>query len=156
MCDKINVLFAPSIDEEEKEIFENVFGKDKVIFGEYRMKGMIGGAFDIQIIINILNDPATTALLHGTELVSLIALLVKKLFRRNTKMMMGNGTRPRYTNLTIRMENTWITISNTNSRNKIFISKVSADFKEIEKQLEKKADEYSDEKLKEYIEQNFG
>ncbi len=149
---KISILYNPKIDDEERKIFEDVFGKDEVIFGEYKTKGMLGGAIDIQIIIDTLNNPTITALLTGAGFIKLIATLVKKLFNRNTKKIMDNNSRPRYTNLTLRMETSWIVISNVNNHNKIFISKVSADFDEIKKQIEKGEDEYSDEKLKEYLE----
>lgn len=149
---KINILYIPKIDDEEKKIFEEVFGKDRIALSEYETKGMIGGASDIQIIINTLTDPAIIALLSGANLLELIIKLVKKLFGRNTKNIMDNNSRPRYTNLTLRMETFWVVISNVNSNNKILISKVSADFKEIKKQIEKGEDEYSDEKLKKYLE----
>ena len=76
----LSIIFIPKIDDEEKKIFEEVFGKNKVTFGEYKIKGITWGAFDIQIIINTLNDPAITALLHGTEFAGLIVVFVKKLF----------------------------------------------------------------------------
>jgi len=148
---KLNILYTPQIDDEEKRIFEEVFGKDKVEFGEYKTKGMMGGVFDIQIIIDTLNDPVITALLHGTEFVGLIAVLVKKLFNRNTKKIMDNKSRPRYTTLVIRRETSSVVISNVNKDNKILISKISADLEEIRKRVEKGDDEYSDEKVKEYL-----
>jgi len=149
---KINIAYTPKIDDEEKEIFEEIFGKNRVTFGEYKTKGMIGGAFDIQIIINTLTDPAIIALLSFANFLDLIIKLVKKLFGRNTRNIMDNNSRPRYTGLTLRMDTFWVVISNVNSHNKILISKVSADFNEIKKQIEKGEDEYSDEKLKEYLE----
>ena len=130
---KLNVVYTPKIDDEEKRIFEEVFGKDKVVFGEYKIKGITWGAFDVQIIIDTLNDPAITALLHGTEFAGLIAVLVKKLFGRNTKKIMDNDSRPRYTTLTIRKETSSVVVSNINSDNKVLISKMTADFEEIKK-----------------------
>lgn len=149
--DKIDILYMPKIDEDEMKIFEEVFGKNQVMFVEYKTKGMIGGAFDVQIIIDTLNDPAITALLHGTEFISVLSLLVKKLFSRNTKKIMDNSTRPRYTSLTLRMETSWISISNVNNDNKILISKITSDFSEIKKQINEGEVEYSEEKLKEYF-----
>lgn len=148
---KLNVVYTPKIDDEEKRIFEEVFGKDKITFGEYKTKGVTWGAFDIQILIDTLNDPAITALLHGTEFAGLIAVLVKKLFRRNTKKIMDNGSRPRYTTLVIRKETSSVAISNVNPDNKIIISKVTADFQKIKKRVENGDVEYSDEKLKDYL-----
>lgn len=149
---KLNVVYTPKINDEEKRIFEEVFGKDKVVFGEHRVKGITWGVFDIQIIIDTLNDPAITALLHGTEFAGLIAVLVKKLFGRNTKKIMVNNSRPRYTNLFIRKETISVVVSNVNPDNKILISKITADFEEIKKQTEKGEVEYSVEKLKYYLE----
>ena len=148
---KLNVVYTPKIDDEEKRIFEEVFGKDKVVFGEYKIKGITWGAFDVQIIIDTLNDPAITALLHGTEFAGLIAVLVKKLFGRNTKKIMDNDSRPRYTTLTIRKETSSVVVSNINSDNKVLISKMTADFEEIKKLIEKGDVEYSDERVKEYL-----
>src|SRR3989338_8477874 len=148
---KLNVVYTPKIDDEEKRIFEEVFGKDKVVFGEYKIKGITWGAFDIQIIINTLNDPAITALLHGTEFAGLIAVLVKKLFGRNTKKIMDNDSRPRYTTLAIRKETSSVVVSNINPDNKVLISKMTADFEEIKKLIEKGDVEYSDERVKEYL-----
>jgi len=148
---KLNVVYTPKIDDEEKRIFEEVFGKDKVAFGEYKIKGITWGAFDVQIIIDTLNDPTITALLHGTEFASLIAVLVKKLFGRNTKKIMDNDSRPRYTTLVVRKETNSIVVSNVNPDNKILISKMTANVEEIKKQIEKGDVEYSDEKLKDYL-----
>lgn len=151
---KIHIAYLPKIDTEEKKIFEDIFGKDKIIFSEYKTKGMMGGAFDIQIIIDVLNDPTITALLHGTEFAGLIAVLVKKLFERNTKKIMDNNSRPRYTTLVIRKKTSSVVVSNVNPNNKILISKITADFEEIKKQIKKGDVAYSDEKIKEYLNNN--
>lgn len=148
---KLNIIYTPKIDDEEKRIFEEVFGKDKIAFGEYKIKGITWGAFDIQIIINTLNDPAITALLHGSEFVGLITVLIKKLFGRNSKKIMDNGSRPRYTTLVIRKETSSVAISNVNPDNKILISKITANFEEIKKQVEIGDEEYTDEKLNNYL-----
>ena len=148
------IIYRPKIDEEEERILEDVFGKDNLVFAEYKTKGILGGVFDIQIIIDTLNDPAVTALIHGTKLVRLLSLLVKKLFHRNTKKIMGNNTRPRYTSLSIKQENYSIVISNINKDNKILISKHSSDFSEIKKQIEMGDVEYTEEKLKDYFKDN--
>lgn len=131
---KLNILYTPQIDDEEKRIFEEVFGEDKVNFNEYKTKGMAGGVFDVQIIIDTLNNPTITAVLHGAAFIGLISTLVKKLFNRNTKKIMDNKSRPRYTTLVIRREFDSIVISNINKDNKILIAKTSADFEEIKKQ----------------------
>ncbi len=148
------IIYRPKIDEEEERILKNIFGKDNLVFAKYKTKGILGGAFDVQIIIDTLNDPAVTALIHGTELVSLLSLLVKKLFHRNTKKIMDNNTRPRYTSLSIKRENYSIVISNINKDNKILISKHSSDFSEIKKQIEMGDVEYTEEKLKGYLKDN--
>lgn len=148
---KIGIAYMPKIDDDEKRIFEEVFGKDKIVFSEYKTKGMMGGAFDIQIIIDTLNDPAITALLYGVEFSRLIAILVKKLFGRNTKKIMDSNSRPKYTTLVIRKEINSVVISNVNVDNKILISKITADFEEIKKRVDGGDDEYSDEKLKKYL-----
>ena len=93
-----------SIGTTEKKIFEEIFGKEKIEFGEYKTKGMIGGAFDIQIIVDILNDPIFTAMLHGSEFIGLFKLLIKNLLDRKTKSIMDNGVRLRSTKLVQRKE----------------------------------------------------
>jgi tRNA(Met) C34 N-acetyltransferase TmcA len=149
---KLNVVYTPKIDDEEKRIFEEVFGKDKIAFEEYKIKGTTWGAFDVQIIVDTLNDPAITALLHGTKFAGLIVILVKKLFGRNTKKIMDHNSRPRYTTLIIRKETNSVVVSNVNSNNKILIFKITTDFEEIKKRIEKDDVEYSDEKFKDYLE----
>lgn len=98
-----------------------------------------------------MNDPTITALLHGTEFARLIAVLVKKLFSRNTKKIMDNKSRPRYTTLVIRKETSSVVVSNVNPGNKILISKITANFEEIKKQFESGDDKYTDEKLNNYL-----
>lgn len=142
---KINVCYYPKIDNNEKEIIEEVFGKNNVLFGEYKIKGMIGGAFDIQIIVDILNSPGITALLNGVEFIGLVAILIKKLFNRNNKKIEDNNTRPRYTTLIIRLEKKSVVISNINNDTKITISEISASAPKFENE------EYSDEKLNKFL-----
>lgn len=144
------VIFRPQLDEEEEKILKETLGGN-LIFSEYKTKGITGGAFDVQIIIDTLNDPAFTALLHGTEFATLLVALVSKLFKRNTKKIMDNNSRPRYTIVSIRRQTDSIVISNVNQDNKVLILKSTSNFDEIRKQAEKGEDEYSEEKLKEYL-----
>lgn len=142
----ISVQFSPEIENEERQIIENVF-KQNVEFSQYIKKGIAGGAFDIQIIIDFLNSPGLNALLKTGEVIGLIGLIINKIFKRNRAKIMDDKSRPRYTNLTLRMETKLITISNVNIENKVTITKASANSGEVVKN----EDEYSADKLAEYI-----
>lgn len=149
--DKIQIVYTPEMDEEEKQIFTEELGKENIEFGEYKTKGLVGGAFDIQIIIELLTAPETKTVINAFGLIKIISIIVKKIFSRNTKKIMDNNSRPRYTNLVIRKETCSVVISNVNNENKLYISKITADFEEIKKQIKEGKVEYSEEKLKEYL-----
>jgi len=145
--EKITVLYSPRIDDEEKRIIGDGFKQD-VDFVKLEQKGVSAGAsFDVQIILNLLYDD----FLYNPYFVSFISIgiydLIKKIFNRNRRKIMDNDTRPRYTQLTIRMKTKWIVVSNVNSENRITIIKTSASSGEFVKN----EDEYSDDKLAEYI-----
>lgn len=150
---RFRIIYRPSIDEEEKKILKEILGED-LKFAEYKTKSITGGAFDVQIIIDTLNDPTITAIIHGAELVGILTALTNRIFKRNTKKIMDNDSRPRYTILEIKRETDSIVISNANRDNKVLITKHSANFSEIKKQAERGDDEYSDEKMRDYLSQN--
>lgn len=144
--EKITVLYSPQINDNEMEIIKNTLNKD-IDFIEYKRKGVFGGTMDVQIIIDCLNNPYLTAILNTAAGIQIMALLIKRIFKRNNKKIMDNETRPRYTNITLRMETKMIIISNINNENKVTISKTSANPSETKMG---KA-EYSYENLEKYI-----
>lgn len=148
---KLSVVYSPKIDIEEKKIFKDVFGDNKIIFEEHIFRGVSWGAFDIQIVVDILSDPNLSAFLNGGAIVGLIDKLVKKIFKRNTKKIMDNNSRPRYTILIIKKEKISVIISNVNSDNKVFISKDNTDLESRKNQTEKYKIYYTAEKLKNYL-----
>ena len=141
---KMNIYYRPKIDQKEKEIIAEVFGKENISYGEYKTKGIEGGIYDVQIIIDTLNDPWVAAAIKSGNFLLLMYQFIKILFKRNNKKIENNNTRPRYTILTIRRKRKFINISNINKNNKITISETSTSFKF-------KEEEYSDKKLKEYF-----
>jgi hypothetical protein len=148
---KITVYYNPKIDEYEKNAFKEIFSKSDISFIEYKIKGVLWGSIDVQIILDILSNDYLQALLTTREIVKFISSVVKRIFTRNNKKIMDNNTRPRYTNLTIRMEKKMITISNINPDGNITISKTSSDLVEIKKQIDDGNKNYSDEELEKYI-----
>jgi len=143
---KISVLYSPKIDDEEMKIIKDVFKQD-IDFIKLEQKGVLGGAFDINIIIDILNSPYLKACITAGTAIKLLYPLMKKVFNRNRKKIMDSGTRPKYTIITIRMKTKWIVVSNANKENKIMITKTSASSGE----LVKTEYEYTEDKLAEYI-----
>ncbi|MCD4705945.1 hypothetical protein K8R61_02590 [bacterium] len=142
---KINIYYTPKIDNEEKEIFKKIFGKDNILFGKYKTKGVGWGTFDVQIIIDTLNDPVVGALIKGGNFSFLLAKLIKLLFNRNNKKIEDDNTRFRYTTLIIRLEKKFVVISNTNKNVKITISETSASSSKF------KDDKYSKKKLNKFL-----
>lgn len=148
----LSVVYQPSISEEEKKIIQEAFPDADIFFDQYITKSLGGAAFDISIIINLLNNEYITALLNTSQLIVYLSKFIKAIFERNNKRIEDNNSRPRYTTLTLRFDKFWVSISNVNPDTIVTISKVSADFEEIKKASQRSApDEYSEEKLKEYI-----
>lgn len=134
---KISVIFAPQIDEEEKWIIKGAL-KEDIDFNKLEQNGIVGGAYDVQIIFDLLNNPYVVGFITTG-----ICEIIKKIFKRNQKKIMDNHTRPRYTNIVLRLETKWIILSNANVENKITIrSSVN---------LNSKEEDYSEEKLAEYL-----
>ncbi|XLQ20466.1 MAG: hypothetical protein ACKUBY_01660 [Candidatus Moraniibacteriota bacterium] len=148
---KLNIIYTPKIDKDEIKIFEDVFGKDNLNFEKNRTNGIVAGAVDVQIVIDLLNNDYFSAVSNTSFVFNSILLLKKKIFSRNTKTIMDYSSRPRYTILTIRRKTEQIVISNCNKKNKVLISKITSDFEKIKKLDNKGEIEYSDEKLKEYF-----
>lgn len=143
--EKIQILYRPDIDDGERAIFERVFGKENILFQREIIKGLEAGAYDItiQFLVYMLNDPVVRNLF-----VASIALLIKELFDRNRERRMDKGERPRYTNVVLRKEKSYICISNVNRENKITILHVKNDITKMSNE------EYSEEKLKKLLEEN--
>lgn len=148
---KITIYYNPSIDEYEKNAFEEIFSKNDVSFAEYKTKGVSWGVIDSRIVIDILNNDYLQTLLTAGAIVKFISSVVKKIFSRNNKKIEDNNSRPRYTNIIIRMEKKMITISNINPDGNITISKTSSNFVEIKKQIDGGNKSYSDEELEKDI-----
>ena len=146
--EKINIYYLPDISEEEKKIFREVFKENELQFSEYKVKGILWGSFDLQVIIDFLNNPAVNAAVTGGTAILLIHSLIKRIFQRNRNKIEDNNTRPRYTNLVFRMKKKNIVISNANDKNEIMISRVSTEFSL------NKTEKYSEEKLEEYIKED--
>jgi len=137
----IEVLYLPSYDIEEKQIFENAFGKNNAVFQKYIVKGLIGGAFDVQFIVQIVSDPAVRQLMIG-----MVLLLIKELFDRNRKH--NKEGRPRYTILVLKKERSHIVISNTNKDNSLTLSySRSSDMETLIK-------DFSEEELRRFLEKD--
>jgi hypothetical protein len=148
----LSVVYQPFISEDEKKIIQEAFPDTNISFSQYITKSMVGGSFDISIIINLLNNEYITALLNTGQLVVYLSKFIKAVFDRNNKKIEDNNSRPRYTTVTLRFDKFWVSISNINPDSIITISKLSADFEEIKRAAKKGAlDKYSDEKLNEYI-----
>ena len=135
-----NFIFGILLDVSEI----GLFGKENVSFDKYKTKGIEWGAYDLQIIIDTLNDPGVRAMITAGNFFVLLYKLVNILFERSRRKIEDNNTRPKYTILTIRVEKKFINITNANKDNKLMISETSTAFK-------MKEEEYSDEKLKEYF-----
>ena len=138
---KIRILYRPTIDKEEREIFEKVFEKSELDFYEYIIKGISAAAFDVQFIIEFLREPIVTQLLVGSVL-----LLIKELFDRNRARKFYKEGRPKYTEVVIKLRKTYFTVSNLNKENKITIGHASIDGKKFI------IEDYSEEKLKDLLE----
>ena len=123
---KIRILYRPTIDKEEREIFEKVFEKSELDFYEYIIKGISAAAFDVQFIIEFLREPIVTQLLVGSVL-----LLIKELFDRNRARKFYKEGRPKYTEVVIKLRKTYFTVSNLNKENKITIGHASIDGKKF-------------------------
>lgn len=145
MVEKIQILYRPDIDDGECAIFERILGKENISFQREIIKGFEAGACDvtIQFLLYMLNDPVIRNLF-----VASIALLIKELFDRNRERRMDRGKRPRYTNLVLRKEKSYITVSNVNKENKITILHVK---KGITKTS---GGDYSEKKLKKLLEED--
>lgn len=143
--EKIQILYRPDIDDGERAIFERNFGKENVSFQREIIKGFEAGACDvtIQIMVYMLNDPVVRNLF-----VVSIALLIKELFDRNRERRLGTEKRPRYTNLVLRKEKSYISISNANRENKITILHVKNGI------VKTSGEDYSEEKLKKLLEED--
>lgn len=143
--EKIQILYRPDIDDSEKIIFERIFGKENISFQREIVKGIEAGAYDvtIQFLVYMLNDPIVRSLF-----VASIALLIKELFDRNRERRLGAEKRPRYTNLVLRKEKSYITISNVNKENKIIILYVKNGITKMS------GEDYSEEKLKKLLEED--
>lgn len=129
-------MYSPEIDEEEKRIIADAF-QQTTIFSKIERKGVIGGAFDIEIVINII----------GNIVASVLYDLIKKLFTRNKEKIMDKNSRPKYTMLVLRTANKFVIVSNVNDKNELRIRKASA----YGKHVTNIEDIYSDEKLSEYM-----
>lgn len=136
--EKIQILYRPDIDDGERAIFERIFGKENLSFQREIVKGFEAGAVDvnIQFLIYMFNDPVVRNLF-----VVSIALLIKELFDRNRERRLGAEKRPRYTNLVLRKEKSYINISNVNKENKITILYVKNGI------IKTSDEDYSEEKL---------
>ncbi len=143
--EKIQILYRPDIDDSEKAIFERIFGKENISFQREIIKGLEAGAYDItiQFLVYMLNDPVVRNLF-----VASIALLIKELFDRNRERKMDKGKRPRYTNVVLRKEKSYISISNVNKENKITILHVKNGVAQTSNE------DYSEEKLKKLLEED--
>lgn len=84
---KITIYYNPNIDEYEKNIFKEVFSGNEINFTEYKIKGLLGGAIDVQIILDILNNNYLQALLTTREIVKFISSVVKKYLREIIKKL---------------------------------------------------------------------
>lgn len=142
--EKIQILYRPDIDDDERAIFERIFGKENISFQREIIKGLEAGAYDItiQFLVYMLNDPVVRNLF-----VVSIGLLVNELFTRNRERKLGKEKRPRYTNLILRKEKSYISISNVNKKNKITILHVKNGITQISDE------EYSEGKLKKLLEE---
>ena len=143
--EKIQILYRPDIDDGERTIFERIFGKENISFQREIITGLEAGAYDvtIQLLIYMLNDPVVRNLF-----VASIALLVKELFDRNRERRLDAGKRPRYTNLVLRKEKSYISISNVNKENRITILHVKNGITKTS------GEGYSEEKLKKLLEED--
>ena len=143
--EKIQILYRPDIDDGERTIFERIFGKENISFQREIITGLEAGAYDvtIQLLIYMLNDPVVRNLF-----VASIALLVKELFDRNRERRLDAGKRPRYTNLFLRKEKSYISISNVNKENRITILHVKNGITKTS------GEGYSEEKLKKLLEED--
>ncbi|MCP4580204.1 MAG: hypothetical protein GY839_01205 [candidate division Zixibacteria bacterium] len=149
--DKIVITYQPSLDEEEKQIFEGAFGADNIAFSEYEAKGMHAGSFYIKFIVDLLGNQYLSVGLTLIGIVNILNIIIKKLFKRNSKNIASNGNRSRYTILILRMTKQWIKISNTDGEGKIRISRTTANLEVLKKDLNIEEQEYSKYRLEKYL-----
>ena len=143
----IEVLYLPDISDEEKAITKQAFKDFNLQFHKYKTKGMLGGAFDVEIkfIIDFLNSDGVSAASNAISILLPIASLVLNIFKRNRKKISNNNTRPRYTILNFNFGTQSINISNVNENNNINISLVDYN------KCIREESEYSEVVLKEYF-----
>jgi len=126
---KLPIICTKGAVDEEKEIFRKTFGEKTIFFSEYKIKSFSGASFDVQFIVDLLNSPDITALVHGIEIITMLVILTRRLFSRNCKKIEDNRKRPRYTVLSFRMKKSNIVVSNVSMENKLIITRSSADNK---------------------------
>ncbi|MDX9913691.1 MAG: hypothetical protein RBS77_03875 [Candidatus Moranbacteria bacterium] len=143
----IEVLYLPDISDEEKAIVKQAFKDFNLQFHKYETKGMLGGAFDVEIkfIIDFLNSGGVNAISNAIGILSSITWLSSEIFKRNRKKISDNNTRPRYTILNFNFGSQSINISNVNENNSTNISLVDYD------KCIREESEYSEAVLKEYF-----
>ena len=143
--EKIQILYRPDIDNDERAICERIFGKENISFQREIVKGLEAGSYDvaIQFLVYMLNDPAVRNLF-----VRLIPIFVKELFNRNRNRRLGIEKRPRYTNLILRKEKSYITISNANKENRVTVLYIK------ESIVKTSSEDYSEDKLKKLLEED--